>query len=204
MFGYSAAEAVGQSITILIPHERLGEETETLERIRRGETLESFETVRRRRDGALIEISLSVSPIRDASGTVIGASKIARDITEHRRIESALQTLQQRLMGLATASAGILASPEVEAVIAATIAQARDAFAANGCALWRAEDRGAWKVAGSFGLSDAFDARVIAQMAIGPCPANSKPRTRWSSRMSRRRPCWPTCDRRTRRRGSTR
>jgi PAS domain S-box-containing protein len=85
MFGFTAAEAVGQSITIVIPKDRLNEEVEVLSRIRQGLSVEHFETVRQHKDGHLIDISLTVSPIRTADGVIIGASKIARDITEHRR-----------------------------------------------------------------------------------------------------------------------
>ncbi len=85
MFGYTAAEAVGQSITLVIPTERLNEEVEVLTRIRAGLSVDHFETVRRHKDGHLIDISLTVSPIRGADGEVVGASKIARDITEQRR-----------------------------------------------------------------------------------------------------------------------
>jgi PAS domain S-box-containing protein len=86
MFGYTAEEIVGRSITLLIPPERWPEEDNVLARIRAGQAIEHFETVRRRKDGSLIEISLSVSPIRTPSGVVIGASKIARDITVQRQL----------------------------------------------------------------------------------------------------------------------
>ena len=162
MFGYTAAEAIGRSITILIPPERLTEEQETLDRVRRGEAPTPFETVRRRCDGAPINISLTVSAIRDASGSVVGASKIARDVTDRRRMEAALQDLQHRLMTLATASASILESPEVEDVLAATIQLARDVFAADGYALWRYDTLGAWHIVRSFGVSDTFGTRIIA------------------------------------------
>jgi PAS domain S-box-containing protein len=85
MFGYAASEAIGRSIRIIIPTDRLAEEDETLARVARGEAVDHFETVRRRKDGTLLSISLSISPIRDEAGTVVGASKIARDITEQKR-----------------------------------------------------------------------------------------------------------------------
>jgi PAS domain S-box-containing protein len=85
IFGYSAAEAVGQSIRMIIPADRQTEEDVVLSRIRAGEGISQFETVRQRKDGTLIPISLTVSPIRDEAGRVIGASKIARDITERNR-----------------------------------------------------------------------------------------------------------------------
>lgn len=90
LFGYSPEEAIGRSITMLIPHDRLAEESDILERIRRGDRVDHFETVRRRKDGTLVEISLTVSPITDDRGKVVGASKIARDITDRKRAERTL------------------------------------------------------------------------------------------------------------------
>jgi two-component system CheB/CheR fusion protein len=87
LFGYLAEEAIGKSIAILIPPERQQEEIEILDRIRQGERIEHFETIRRRKDGSQIDISLTMSPITDESGRIIGASKIARDITEQKRRE---------------------------------------------------------------------------------------------------------------------
>ena len=88
MFGYSPAEVVGESIRIIIPHDRLHEEGEVLSRIRRGEKVDHFETLRRHKSGTLIPISLSVSPIRNADGVVVGASKIARDISYRLEAEA--------------------------------------------------------------------------------------------------------------------
>ena len=86
MFGYSAAEIIGKPIRLIIPADRQGEEDEVLAKIRAGQSVEHFETIRQRKDGTPIEISLTVSPIRNAAGIVIGASKIARDITAQRRL----------------------------------------------------------------------------------------------------------------------
>jgi PAS domain S-box-containing protein len=86
LFGYTASELVGRSIRIVIPPERQAEEDEILAKIRRGERIDHFETVRLRKDGRRIEISLSISPIRDSHGRVIGVAKIARDITEQKRL----------------------------------------------------------------------------------------------------------------------
>src|SRR6185436_3100821 len=97
LFGYTADEVIGKSITILIPSERLAEEDMVLGRIRKGERVEHFDTIRRRKDGTLVPISLTVSPIRDADGTIVGASKIAHNISERIRFEQELQELQQRL-----------------------------------------------------------------------------------------------------------
>jgi PAS domain S-box-containing protein len=93
IFGYTARDAIGQSVAMLIPPDRLNEETEILDQIRRGERIEHYETIRCRKDGSLIDISLTVSPIRDAQGRVIGASKIARDISERKRSEAHISAL---------------------------------------------------------------------------------------------------------------
>jgi PAS domain S-box-containing protein len=87
IFGYTADEAIGQPITLLMPPDRVDEESEILRRIRTAERIEHYETVRQRKDGTLIDISLTVSPIFDADGRVVGASKIARDITERRKAQ---------------------------------------------------------------------------------------------------------------------
>jgi PAS domain S-box-containing protein len=93
IFGYTAEEAVGQPITIVIPQDRLDEERSILTRIRRGERIEHFETIRRRKHGSLIVVSLTVSPVRNAEGKIAGASKIARDITEQKRSQEQIATL---------------------------------------------------------------------------------------------------------------
>lgn len=90
IFGYTADEAIGQPITLLFPEDRVGEEPGILARIVRGERIDHYETIRRRKDGSLIDISLTISPIVDADGTIIGASKIARDITDQRREQERL------------------------------------------------------------------------------------------------------------------
>ena len=96
LFGYTAAEAIGQRITMLIPPDRLGEEEHILERITRGERIEHFETVRVSKDGRLIDISLTISPIRNADGTIIGASKVARDISHRKSLEAHNTELRER------------------------------------------------------------------------------------------------------------
>ena len=96
LFGYSAHEAIGQPITMLLPPDRLKEEQQILERIVRGERIEHFETVRVRKDGTHIDISLTISPIQDASGEIVGASKVARDITQRKILEARNDELRER------------------------------------------------------------------------------------------------------------
>ena len=96
IFGYMAQEAVGQSIKMLIPEDRQEEEVQILARLQRGELVDQFETVRRRKDGKLLNISLTISPITDPHGQLIGGSKIARDITESKRAEEAIKSLNRQ------------------------------------------------------------------------------------------------------------
>jgi PAS domain S-box-containing protein len=87
VLGYSAGEAIGSHITLIIPKDRLAEEDIIIARVRRGERLEHFDTVRQRKDGSLIDLSLTISPVKDSSGRIVGASKVAREITDRKRAE---------------------------------------------------------------------------------------------------------------------
>jgi PAS domain S-box-containing protein len=103
IFGYTAEEMIGQSIRRIIPADRQAEEDEVLRRVRRGERVDHFETVRRRKDGKLIDISLTISPVKDDTGRIIGASKIARDISAQKAAEQALRqsiAVKDQFLGL--------------------------------------------------------------------------------------------------------
>jgi PAS domain S-box-containing protein len=103
LFGYTHEEAIGRPITMLMPPDRQSEEPGILMRIRRGERIQHYETVRRRKDGSLLDISLTVSPMRNRLGQIIGASKIARDITERKQVQQKLKENEQRLEQLLAA-----------------------------------------------------------------------------------------------------
>jgi PAS domain S-box-containing protein len=104
LFGYTAEEAIGQPVvSLLIPADRQEEEPNILARLRKGERVDHFETIRRCKDGTLLDISLTISPVKDARGAIIGASKIARDITENKRIRAALIESEARFRQLADA-----------------------------------------------------------------------------------------------------
>jgi PAS domain S-box-containing protein len=138
LFGYAAEEAVGQNITLIIPPERRDEERTIVEQLTRGERVDHFETVRMRKDGSLLDVSLTISPMKDASGRVVGASKLARDITERKGAEEALRQAQTDLahasrlttMGEFTASL----AHEVKQPIAAAVTDA------NTCVRWITRD----------------------------------------------------------------
>ena len=143
LFGYTAAEVVGKSITIIIPADRLHEEREVLTRIRAGKKVDHFETLRRHKNGTLVPISLTVSPIREADGTVVGASKIARDISYRLEAEAERARLLSEVQRHAAITAKL---NEVGAVVASSLDRRRrtDARAArrlflqrNRGGLWR-------------------------------------------------------------------
>jgi PAS domain S-box-containing protein len=139
LFGYTAEEAIGRPVTMLMPPERVDEEPGIIARIRRGERIDHYDTVRRRKDGSAVDISLTVSPIKDANGTIIGASKIARDITERKQAEHR----QQLLVGeVKHRIKNLLAT--VQAIARQTLKGApveeRDAFVARLMALANAQD----------------------------------------------------------------
>ncbi|MEH2182414.1 sensor histidine kinase [Nostoc sp.] len=102
IFGYKGKEVLGQHVTILIPPDRINEETQIIQKLRQGERVEHFETVRQHKDGTLIDISLTISPIKNSTGTIIGVSKIARDISVGKQVEKALQESEAQLRQKAT------------------------------------------------------------------------------------------------------
>jgi PAS domain S-box-containing protein len=111
IFGYSPLEAIGQSVTMLMPPERVDEEPLILERIKRGERIRHYETVRRAKNGALVEISLTVSPLVDSEGKIIGASKIARDISREEHVHRRLrQSEEQFRVTLASIGDAVIAT----------------------------------------------------------------------------------------------
>jgi PAS domain S-box-containing protein len=97
LFGYTSEEIIGQPVTVCIPADHLDEEIQILERLRRGEYIRHYETVRRRKDGSLVDVSLTISPIHDALGKIVGVSKIARDITDRKRAQEKIQQLNNEL-----------------------------------------------------------------------------------------------------------
>jgi PAS domain S-box-containing protein len=113
LFGYTREEAVGQNITLIVPQDRREEEKQILEQLRRGQRVDHFETVRLRKDGVLLELSLTISPVRDATGRVVGASKVARDITKRKQVERALA---ERALLLDLSSDAIIVRDEADRV----------------------------------------------------------------------------------------
>ena len=120
LFGFTAAEAIGQPITLIIPPDRLHEEDTILAHIRSGERIEHYETVRRRKDGTLLDISLTISPVRSRDGVIVGASKIARDISERKRMrdrqELLLREMNHRVKNLFSVMNSLISLSERTAV----------------------------------------------------------------------------------------
>ena len=131
IFGFSSPEAVGKHISLIIPNDRLQEETEILARLRRGERIDHFETIRRRKDGTLRHISLTVSPVRGAGGEIVGASKIARDVTDRIQVDEALKRNEQELRILAEERSGLLEAERAARSDAERVSTIKDEFLAT-------------------------------------------------------------------------
>ena len=166
LFGYSADEAVGRPVTMLIPDERLSEEDMVLVLIRKGERVEPFDTVRRRKDHTLVDVSVTVSPVRASDGTIVGASKIARDISYRKRVDEELGELKDRLLALAGASASILGSPDMATVLSGTIELARRVIASDAYALWRLDPASGWRMLRAFGVSEEFSQPIAGSSVL--------------------------------------
>ena len=138
LFGYAAEEAVGQNITLIIPPDRRDEERAIVERLTRGERVDHFETVRMRKDGSLLDVALTISPMKDAAGRIVGASKLARDITERKRAEEALRQAQADLAHMSR----VTTMGELTASLAHEIKQPISAAMTNAktCLRWLGRD----------------------------------------------------------------
>lgn len=164
IFGYSPDEVIGKHITIIIPPELYGEEEEILAKLRRGESIDHFDTTRLTKDGRKVHVSITVSPVRDSQGTIIGASKVARDVTERKRAEASLLHSEQRLAaeaeGLAVLnmrSARLWQSRSLREGVAEMLATAIELLGADaGCVQLR-------NASGEFGL--------VAHQGLGDCSA---------------------------------
>ena len=141
MFGYTAAEMIGRSIRTIIPDDRQHEEDEVLARIRVGQAVDHFETIRKRKDGSLVDISLSISPVRDAEGTIVGASKIARDISELRRARDAEERNRRQAGFLSRLTSTFATSLEPRQILS-SFAELSVPYFADWCAIDVVQDSG--------------------------------------------------------------
>lgn len=149
IFQYRPSEVIGKSITILISPERQDEETNILERIRQGEQIKHFETIRRRKDGTLIDVALTISPIKDAGGKIIGASKIARNITERKRNERQQRSLYELV-------ATVNAAPSITEICEAGLEAIVQCQNADRAAILLCDAGGAMRFKASHGLSETY------------------------------------------------
>ena len=170
LFGYTADEAIGQSITILFPAELIDDEARILARIRLGERIEHYETVRQRKDGQRVQISLTVSPILDANGQVIGAAKIGRDITARKRAEDAQFALYDFADRLFRAGS-------VEDVYEAALAAIIRALGCDRASILLFDWAGIMKFVASRGLSDRYRQAVEGHSPWTPQSKNPAPIT---------------------------
>ena len=160
LFGYTAEEIVGKSITAIIPDELLDEEPMILARVRHGEPIEHFETVRRCRDGRLVDISLTVSPMRDASGQILGASKIARDITARKRAEMVLAKRAEEQTALYRFTDRLYRATSLEDIYEAGLDAIIAALHCTRASILRSDHDGVMRFAAWRGLSDAYRGAV--------------------------------------------
>ena len=161
LYGYSAAEAIGASVMMLIPEDRLGDEPHIIGRLKHGEVIESFETVRRRKDGRRIDVSLTISAVKGADGRIIGASHIARDITQQKR-DRALKEGQNRVLAALAAGAPL---DEALTILVRTIETQLDGAL---CSILLLDDeRKRLRVGAAPGLAAAYN-DAIDGLEIGP------------------------------------
>ncbi|WP_033048071.1 PAS domain-containing sensor histidine kinase [Sinorhizobium meliloti] len=182
LFGYSAEEVIGKPINILIPRDRQDEEPGILERIRRDEHIDHYETVRVRKDGSLIDVSLTVSPLKDARGRVVGASKIARDITERRRSEEHRKLLVNELNHRVKNTLATVQSLAAQTFRSVNASQDFDRFQSRLVALARAHDvltRESWQGA---------DLQEVLHATINPICVEPQQRVQASGPPLRLRP----------------
>jgi len=160
IFGYSEDEVRGKSVTILIPPEYQDEEPNILERIRRGERIAHYETVRRCKDGTLIDISLSVSPVRDGSGRIVGASKIARDITDRKRAEQAVARHAEEQAALYRLTDRLQRTTSLDDICQASLDAILAALRCDRASILLFDEAGVMRFAAWRGLSDDYRSAV--------------------------------------------
>ncbi|HKW19587.1 MAG TPA: response regulator [Terriglobales bacterium] len=156
LFGYKAEEAVGRHITLIIPRERWSEEDMIVAKLRRGERIDHFETVRVRKDGSLLDLAVTISPVRDASGHVIGASKVARDIGERRRAERALADAVLKQKVLFRLANELHRATSLEDVYAAALSAICDAMHCDRASILLYDEAGVMRFVSWRGLSERY------------------------------------------------
>jgi PAS domain S-box-containing protein len=175
LFGYMSHEVVGKPVTILIPEDHLDEEPEILRRIRRGERVEHYETRRVRKDGSIVDVSLSVSPVRDKSGKVVGASKIARDISERKRAEEALARRMAEQSALYRFTERLHRTPGLNGACDAALDAIREALGCERAAVLLFDEGKVMRFVESRGLSEGYRNAVEGHSPWTPDSIDPRP-----------------------------
>lgn len=171
LFGYTAEEAIGRSILLIIPADRRQEEATILNKLKRGERIDHFETVRRRKDGSLLDISLTISPIKDSAGRVIGASKVARDITAQKAAERALADGARQQRALFHLADRLHRSACIEDVYAAALDSISAGLRGDRASILLRDERGVMRFVSWRGLSGHYRRAVEGH---SPWPAGAE------------------------------
>jgi len=156
LFGYSAEEMIGKPITTIIPDHLKSEELDILERIRRGERIEHYETLRRCKDGRIVDVSLTVSPMRDEHGTIVGASKIARDVTARKRAEAVMTRRADEQTALYRFTNRLYRAETLKDIYAAALDAIMDAMHCSRASILRCDTDGVMRFVAWRGLSEGY------------------------------------------------
>lgn len=175
IFGYTAKEAVGQHITIIIPRERWGEEDFILQQLRAGQRVEHFETVRKKKDGSLLDVALTISPIRDANGKVLGASKIARDITARKEVERQLARAARQQRALFQLADELHRAERLEQVYQAALTAICTALQFERASILLFDEARVMRFVSWRGLSDEYRAAVEGHSPWSAAEENPSP-----------------------------
>jgi PAS domain S-box-containing protein len=175
LFGYSADEMIGRSITTIIPDHLKSDEPGILERIRRGERIEHYETVRRCKDGRLVDVSLTVSPMRDEYGTIIGASKIARDVTERKRAEAVMARRADEQAALYRFTNRLYRAETLKDIYAAALDAIVDAMHCSRASILRCDTDGVMRFVAWRGLSEGYRRATTGHSPWALQDANPEP-----------------------------
>jgi PAS domain S-box-containing protein len=175
LFGYSAVEAIGKNMMMLVPPERREEEIAILERIGRGERINHFETVRRHKNGTLLELSVSISPIKDLTGRVIGASNVSRDISDRKRAEKSLAETARQQKALFHLADHLHRAVSMEDIYESALDAIFEALLCDRASIFLADNEGRLRFTRGRGLSDAFLQAVDGHSVWSPNDPNPQP-----------------------------
>jgi PAS domain S-box-containing protein len=175
LFGYSAAEAIGQNMMMLVPAERREEEIGILQRIGRGERINHFETVRRRKNGAFVELSISVSPVKDSAGRVVGASNVSRDITDRRHAEKVLAETARQQKALFHLADHLHRAISMEEIYESGLDAILEALPCDRASILLAGEGGRMRFVSWRGLSERYRKAVDGHSAWKPGDPNPQP-----------------------------